>query len=80
MQKDTEKIAPGDTISRLDDLGRAAANIDLLTALNEVTPLLKNIIDFGGKLAQVQFLLQTLRSVAECHFRFTHMQVRHGAF
>ncbi|KAJ7306929.1 WD40 repeat-like protein [Mycena albidolilacea] len=53
MQKDMEKMAPGDTTSRLNDLGEAAANIDLLTALNEVTPLLKNIIDFGGKLAQI---------------------------
>ncbi|KAJ7806861.1 hypothetical protein B0H14DRAFT_2610148 [Mycena olivaceomarginata] len=53
MQTDMEKMAPGDTTSRLNDLGEAAANIDLSTALNEVTPLLKNIIDFGGKLAQI---------------------------
>jgi hypothetical protein len=80
MQKDMEKMAPGDTNSRLNDLGEAAVNIDLSTALNEVTPLLKNIIDFGGKLAQVQFLCKHGSNVAECHFRFTHMQVQHGAF
>ncbi|KAJ7803993.1 hypothetical protein B0H14DRAFT_2612872 [Mycena olivaceomarginata] len=53
MQKDVEKLAPGDMTLRLNDLGKAAAKIDLLTVLNEVTPLLKNIINFGDKLAQV---------------------------
>ncbi|KAF8173358.1 hypothetical protein K438DRAFT_2051378, partial [Mycena galopus ATCC 62051] len=53
MHKDTETLVPGDSTSRIIDVREAAAKIPIATALEGVTPLLKNIIDFGGRLAQV---------------------------
>ncbi|KAJ7768913.1 hypothetical protein B0H16DRAFT_1716113 [Mycena metata] len=53
MEKEKEKLASGHIASHLIDLGGAAAKINFSTALDEVVPLFKNIIDLGDKLAKV---------------------------
>ncbi|KAJ6484808.1 hypothetical protein C8R45DRAFT_1075194 [Mycena sanguinolenta] len=80
MQKDKEILVPGESASRLIDIGEAAAKINLAIALEGVTPLLKNIIDLGNILAQVHpyasatwSILTAVYNVAKIAFgRYVH--------